>query len=226
MFVPDTDSGQYWWLANIAASPEDEFITVVTKLLGEKPPGVAIDVGANFGCWSLPLARHAVEVHAFEPQKCCHDLIVRTLQVNPEVANVVAYHMAVGSRIGHIAVPDLDIETDGNFGGVTLVEGAAETLNNPMIPTTAKSRRVRLVTLDSLFVSPTAPVSFIKIDVEGMELDVLHGAYRTIARDRPILMMEMDHALTDLAALEGFLVAAGYGFDQYGPNYLCMPLFP
>ncbi|MFP3423286.1 FkbM family methyltransferase, partial [Bacillus sp. SIMBA_161] len=45
-----------------------------------------------------------------------------------------------------------------------------------------------VTSLDSI---DTKNVRFIKIDVEGTELDVLDGARRTIARDRPLLLMEL-----------------------------------
>ena len=209
MFVPDTDSGQYWWLANIAASPEDEFIEKVCELLDERPKGIAIDVGANFGCWTLPLSKHATHVHAYEPQECCRDLIVRSVYANG-FTNITVWNAAVGSKNGTVLVPRLDIEAADNFGGVSLLGACDEGNPVPIIP------------LDSMSYPRT--VTFIKIDVEGGELDVLRGARDLIATDRPILMLEMDHPLTDLVALQQWLTDANYAFDQYGPNYLCMPL--
>jgi len=93
-----------------------------------------------------------------------------------------------------------------------------------MVPPNRGSRLVDIVRIDDFLCTADEPVSFIKIDVEGMEVDVLRGARETIMRHRPIMMMEMDHKLTDLGELQKFLVESGYGFDQYGPNYLCMPL--
>ena len=212
MFVPDTDSGQYWWLANIAASPEDEFIEKVCCLLDERPTGIAIDVGANFGCWTLALRQHAKFVIAFEPQRCCHDLIQQSLVAN-KTKNVILYNMAVGEKSGQVLVPNLDIEMASNFGGVSLLE---------------TSQDVETYTVDQIALDDSGamlrPASFIKIDVEGGELAVLRGARNLIAADRPILMLEMDHPLTDLVALQQWLLDANYAFDQYGPNYLCMPL--
>ena len=209
MFVPDTDSGQYWWLANIAASPEDEFIEKVCELLDERPKGIAIDVGANFGCWTLPLSKHATHVLAFEPQKCCRDLIVRSANANA-FKNITVWTMAVGDKEGAVLVPYLDIETSSNFGGVSLLSPCDAGYLVPLVSIDSRSFPER--------------VTFIKIDVEGGELAVLRGARNLIATDRPMLMLEMDHPLTDLVALQQWLTDANYAFDQYGPNYLCMPL--
>lgn len=221
MFVPDTDSGQYWWLANTHASPEDEFIEKVCDLLDERPRGNAIDVGANFGCWTLPLARHAEQVFAFEPQRCCYDLIGQSVAAN-SVLNVRLFCMAAGDTPGRVAVPDLDIDVASNFGGVTLVTGRTLGVDHEFEQPDAPMREVPVVVLDE--VANCGHVSFIKIDVEGGELAVLRGARRIVAEHRPILMLEMDHPLTDLTSLESHIVGAGYAFDQYGPNYLCMPL--
>jgi FkbM family methyltransferase len=214
MFIPTTDQGQYWWLHNTGVSPEDEFIEVVCDLLDEHRAGVAIDVGANFGCWTLPLSKHSVRVVAFEPQKCCADLITRSIEAG-SIGNVRVENKAVGANAGIVMVPQLDIETAGNFGGISLVSENDQQPGSPKKP-------VPMLDLDSY--DSGGQVSFIKIDVEGGEVAVLRGAARVIARDRPIMMMEMDHKATDLGELEGFLIKAGYVFEQYGPNYLCMPI--
>ncbi len=212
--MPSTDNGQYWWLVNIGASPEDEFIETVCKLLDEHERGIAFDVGANFGCWTLPLVKHAEFVWAFEPQKCCADLITRSLTASG-IHNARVVNAAVGASLGIVAVPQLDIDADANFGGISLIGENDQQTNAPKSP-------VQMAALDDY--DYAGRVSFIKIDVEGGELDVLKGARRIIARDRPIMMMEMDHKDTDLAALEEFLIDADYAFDRCGPNYLCVPI--
>jgi len=214
MFVPNTDQGQYWWLANTGASPEDEFIEVVTGVMDQRPKGVAYDVGANFGCWTLPLSKHATRVVAFEPQKCCSNLIIKSLNVNG-FRNVLVENKAVGSKWGVVEVPQLDIDTASNFGGISLV------CSNDQQPDAPKAS-VKVVRLDD-YMTHDEKVSFIKIDVEGGEVDVLNGAKNTIKRDRPLLMMEMDHAGTDLNQLHSFLEENYYSYDRYGPNYFCVP---
>ena len=54
----------------------------------------------------------------------------------------------------------------------------------------------------------TEPVDFIKIDVEGMEMQVLKGAAALIRRDRPTLMVEIGN--DRLAVFEAWCKDSGY----------------
>jgi len=216
MFVPDTDNGQYWWLKTTGASPEDEMIEMICDLLDERPRGIALDCGANFGCWSLPLARHTAGVLAFEPQRCVHDLLVRTIEANPEL-NVEAFQLALGPDHGKIKVPDINLDDTTNFGGVSLGIPHSEHPDAPMYD-------VSVVPLDT-FISRGERVSFIKADVEGAELGLLRGAERTIRRWKPILIVEADHPLTDTQALGAFIESLGYNVEiAQDNNFIGMPL--
>lgn len=214
MFVPDTDAGQYWWLANTGASPEDWFIEAVCEVLDDRPRGTAVDVGANFGCWTLALAEHAHRVIAFEPQRCCWDLLKRSVLANG-ITNVMSLHCAAGARQGRIVIPDLDIEHASNFGGVSLAIPHHEQPDAPM-------GEIDMVRLDDMLRGE--PVSFIKIDVEGFEANVIEGARDTIRRCHPVLFVEMDHPHTDAAALRATIEDMGYATEKYGGNFLGLPL--
>ena len=209
MFVPDTDQGQYWWLANTGASPEDQYIQEICKLLDERPKGIAVDVGANFGCWTLPLAKHAHRVVAIEPQKPVYSLLVRSI-FRGKHSNIDALNCAAGHEDGKILVPVVDLEKGTNFGGITLLEGVNE------------GEVTRLRRLDDVLGG--YPVSFIKIDVEGFEDHVLEGARKTIERCQPILFVEMDHSLSNRKQLKERIESMGYLIDIWGGNYLGMPL--
>lgn len=214
MFVPDTDAGQYWWLTNTGASPEDEFIEAVCAILDDHPRGTAVDVGANFGCWTLALANHAHSVVAIEPQRCCFDLLSKSVSFN-RATNIKLIHAAVGHYSGDIMIPELDIEQASNFGGVSLAIPHHEQPN-------AKMNKVRMLRLDDVLRG--SPVSFIKIDVEGFEANVIDGASATIARCHPVLFVEMDHNLTDADSLKSTIEEFGYVTEKRGGNFLCMPL--
>jgi FkbM family methyltransferase len=70
--------------------------------------------------------------------------------------------------------------------------------------------RVPVVTIDSLQLDP---VGFAKIDVEGFEYDVLLGAQRTLERDRPTLLVELDRNRHERATFDRIMVMlAGMGY--------------
>lgn len=210
MFVPDTDLGQYWWLANTRYSPEDIFIDPICEILKERPKGCAIDVGANFGCWTLPLARVAHSVIAIEPQAGVRTLLSRTLEAN-KIRNVRLMGCAASDRNGIVCIESLDLEQDYNFGGVQITDE-----RNPNLDA------ISCQPLDAIAMGER--VSFIKIDVEGHETKVLAGASQIIKFCRPILFVEKDHADTDEAFLRKQLESMDYGLQTMGGNFLGMPL--
>jgi FkbM family methyltransferase len=214
MFVPSTDSGQYWWLANTGASPEDEFITAICEMLKQRPTGTAVDVGANFGCWTLPMAACAHSVLAIEPQKCCADLLLQSLEANA-IKNVRVLNIAAGARPGRVKIPALDLDESSNFGGVSVAIPHHEQPDAPMTEVSV-TRIDHLVTHEA--------VAFIKVDVEGFESNVLTGARETIMRCRPILFVENDHELTDKDALRNQIERMNYATDVRAGNYLGLPL--
>jgi FkbM family methyltransferase len=144
-----------------------------------QPGDVALDIGANFGSHTLPMARlvgPGGKVFAFEPQRILFQILCGNVALN-ELPNVHALPVALGRAAGSAKVPALDYRGANNFGGISLGGGQGED--------------VPVVTLDQLAVTAA---KLIKIDVEGMELDVLAGAKATLARRRPILYVENDRA--------------------------------
>lgn len=144
-----------------------------------RPGDVAVDVGANIGALTVGMAR-LVEpggaVVAFEPQRAVYDILCNNLRLNG-LANVTAFRRAVGSGPGMIHVPPLDYAQTDNFGGVALGGSQGE--------------QVQVVTLDSLAL---ARLRLLKVDVEGMECEVIAGARATIERLQPALYVENDRA--------------------------------
>lgn len=216
MFIPSTDIAQYWWLKTIGASAEDEYIEMVCSILKERQKGIAIDVGANFGCWTLPIGMCATRVMCFEPQRPIFNLLRKTVAANPSIA-AECHNLAVGDAPGVISVPILDLDAAANFGGVTLGIEHHEQPN-------AKMEDVRVVALDDLVFLSEETVSFIKADVEGFEPAVLRGAHNVISRYRPLLFVEAVHRFTDTDALKQQIENMGYATSAHGPNLLGIPL--
>jgi FkbM family methyltransferase len=144
-----------------------------------RPGDVALDIGANLGAHTLPLAQlvgPSGTVFAFEPQRILFQILCGNVALN-EIPNVHALPVALGRAAGRTKVPALDYRGGNNFGGVSVGSQHGED--------------VLVITLDQLELSK---VNLIKIDVEGMEIDVLAGAKATLARCRPILYVENDRA--------------------------------
>ena len=143
-----------------------------------RPGGLVVEVGANLGAHTVELARLAGldgEVHAFEPQRIVFQALCANLALN-NCANVFARQVAVGENAGTISVPLLDPSVRSNFGALSL-QGATF------------GESVPLVTLDSL---DLPACQLLKVDVEGMEVEVLKGSEQLIETHRPIMYLEND----------------------------------
>ncbi len=142
-----------------------------------RPGDVALDVGANIGAHTIAMAQFVGPqgiVYAFEPQRIVFQILCGNVALN-ELGNVKAMPNAVGASPAAIKVPVVNYGALNNFGGLAIGGDAGED--------------AAVITLDSLNL-PAARL--IKIDVEGMEIDVLRGAKATIERCRPLLYLEND----------------------------------
>jgi FkbM family methyltransferase len=174
-FVPARKMLPYtFWLHKLsgAAEPEllhlDEFIAAT---------GIAIDVGANVGFYTYALSRRFKRVYAFEINEAITGPIA---QYNP--GNIELIHCGLSSSAGtaRFYVPV--------SGGVAQTGWASLYRDN--LPGAEKliERDVRVAPLDDFKISA---VDFIKIDVEGHEIEVLKGAAATIEASRPIVLVEL-----------------------------------
>jgi FkbM family methyltransferase len=143
------------------------------------PGSVIMEVGANLGAHTVGLARIAGNggrVIAFEPQRLIFQTLCANIALN-NLENVECHWAAVGEQAGAVAVPEMSPHEKTNFGGVSLI-GAT---NGDLV----LSR-----TLDSFVDLPR--LNFVKIDVEGMEKEVILGALNLLQRFKPIIYVEND----------------------------------
>lgn len=195
--------------------------------------GDIVDVGANIGIFSVPIATACPDrkLHSFEPQRGVHMHLCANLLLN-RLHNVHAHHLAVGvARPGDtIQVPRFDVYQERYTGSVTLdptvvarrgaIQGIAEPTNWAQSFDT-----VGLVQLDDYL--PPAPIAYIKVDVEGMELSVFRSAARILERDRPALYFEawsLPQFAENNAQLMQFVVGQGYRIWQLGNDCLAVHL--
>jgi len=164
--------------------------------------GTLLDVGANIGAHTLYFAEAvgpSGHVVAFEPQRALHQLLCGNLALNGH-SRVHAHLAALGRAPGRVKVPPIDYSKGANFGALELGNWTV-------------GEEIPVITLDSLGL---AYCHLIKIDVEGMELDVLEGAVDTVARHQPVLYVESDRP-QKAAALIRWLLDGGYRLYAHLP---------
>lgn len=139
---------------------------------------VFIDVGANIGVVSAVLQRTVpdLSILAFEPQPALHALAVANTMGLPGCS---VFPYAVGAEDGMISIPELNMAARGNYGGVSIDLATPRRLPAP------------IVRLDRFVSARAAAPRLVKIDVEGMEGDVLRGA-EGLFHSRLVLSIEAD----------------------------------
>jgi FkbM family methyltransferase len=176
-------------------------LDVLRRFLGAGD--TAVDAGANIGAHTVAMAQMvgpAGAVHAAEPLKRNFLILCANLCLNG-LDNVAVHQAAFAAAPGSMGVAQVDWSRPGNFGGVSL-----KGLSDAKIARAAREEKVACVTVDSLGL---AQCRLVKIDVEGMELDVLQGAAATVRRHRPVLYLENDRRQNSPALL-AHLFGLGY----------------
>ena len=175
-------------------------VTLFAQLI--QPGWTVLEVGANMGAHTVPLAKlvgPTGRVLAFEPQRVMFHLLCANAALN-NLAQIHAQLVAAGRAPGTVQIPFLDPAVLQNFGSLSHTQWG-------------RGDAIPRITLDSL---DLPACHFMKIDVEGMELDVIAGAERTLSRYRPSLYVENDREQHS-AALIARLLALGYRLYWHTP---------
>jgi FkbM family methyltransferase len=182
---------------------------------------VAIDCGANIGVHSLDWGRQMTgwgSVIAIEAQERIYYALAGNIAINNSF-NVQAIHAAVADQDGIMRIPEPNYHLQASFGSLELKPLAhPENIGQVIDYSEAGTKPVRAIKLDSLGLQR---LDFLKIDVEGMEIDVLNGAVQLLRACRPVLMIE--HHKTDAVRMTALLRELGYEiFNPGGMNLLAV----
>jgi len=146
------------------------------KALVKRPRPRIVEVGANIGNHVVWYARHldAERIYPVEPNPEALKLLDANIEANGICARIDRRGMGLGAGAGEGRFVTRTDNAD-NLGATRLVA--------------AEDGGIETRSLDVLIGDET--VDFIKIDAEGMELDVLAGAAGLIARDKPVIWVEV-----------------------------------
>jgi len=166
----------------------DNFI-LENFILNKHKQIVLIDVGANIGAISISAALQGVKVIAFEPNPIICEKFLANINANPFINNVILNQIALGSQSqANSGMIDLYVQPE-NSGSSSIFKDWNQGRKVPKIFQT------RITTIDD-YVEHNSLVHqhcqewILKIDVEGMELDVLSGARKFLTDFYPIIIME------------------------------------
>jgi FkbM family methyltransferase len=149
--------------------------------------GLAVDCGAHIGNHTVWLAGVCgLHVLAIEPVPANFSIITRNVLLNDLGGRITMVNRALSNVPGEMRIVAYD---KANTGATHLEKRAAGS--------------IKAVTLDSLDI---AGATLLKIDVEGMELEVLAGGEGLINRSHPVVYLETDA----LDAVEAWMSDHGY----------------
>jgi FkbM family methyltransferase len=171
-----------------------------------KPGDVVIDVGANIGSHTLAFSRLVGDqgtVIAFEPERNNFYTLCGNVAVN-NLKHVFPFQQALSNQAGIINVPELDYQRTTNFGGVELDKDYSKAAHYPVVCTM----------LDDVGVEKC---NLIKVDVEGMEKQVLEGGLKKIEKHKPFLYIEDDRQ-DKTEELRKLIKSLGYKMYLHAPN--------
>ncbi len=159
---------------------------------------VTVDIGANLGLYTRELSRCSKRVHAFEPSRAMAALLRRT-----SAPNVLIHEVALSDRHG---VSALNMPVNGGDPVYSLAS---------LEPPSSDDHRAstqELVEVARLDRTVRDDVAFVKVDVEGHELEVLKGATGVIERSKPIFLVEAEerHRPAATASIFAFFEAKDY----------------
>lgn len=181
---------------------ENQQIESCARLISEHSIEVFLDVGANIGLYSVMINHLAspAETHAFEPVTRNYQQLCANIFVNELGSRIHAHHLAASNESG-----DSMIHIDPTSTGVSrlsLDDGSRSS------DTFTEQERIHLQRLDDLF-SWEGRRIFIKVDVEGHEINALQGMRQLLAANQAILQVEA-FAGEPAEALQSFMTSIGY----------------
>lgn len=143
-----------------------------------------VDVGANIGYYTTLLAKLVGEegrVFAFEPETNNYNLLLKNINTN-DFNNVYTHNSAVGRKSGKLKLYKSREELCGRYSnGMHRVY--------PSMFCVDEAIEVDVVTLDE-GIWADHKISFVKIDAEGAELDILYGMKKILEQDHVSMILE------------------------------------
>ena len=200
---------------------ETEVFALSQKLVRDYKNGIVLDIGANLGSFTVPLAKANPQLtfHSFEPQRIIYYQLCANVFING-LDNVYAHHFGLSNKQDRIKLILPDYATETNIGAFSIDEEVRETEYE--CPTKGRDETITVFPLDD---GKHKNVRLIKVDVEGHELEVIKGGIETIkANNYPPIIFEAWNWKPwfepKRKALFDYLEGHGYEITEGGNNNL------
>ncbi len=164
---------------------------------------ILLDIGANIGNHTVYWATNNQfrAIHSFEPVKAIFNILKKNIEINQLDASVTCYNIGLGFSQSKARISNVK---RNNIGATSLVESS--------------EGDIEINSIDNI-VKDIGKVDFIKIDVEGFEIDVLNGAAETLKNWKPKIFIETfaenKKAVFSILSEYKYKMIKEYPFDNY-----------
>lgn len=164
----------------LTGTTERGTLDVMKQYLKHNPEAVVFDVGANIGLMSLYASSvlPTGTIYSFEPVPETFQKLVYNIELNNKKNNIHAFSLALGAKEEEKSI----YVNTSHLGMSTFISDGK---------TKTATQTVKVSTIDDFIKSRGLKIGFIKIDVEGWEVEVLKGASDLLKKqDAPAIMLE------------------------------------
>lgn len=161
-----------------------------------------IDVGGYIGDSALVFQRYTDKsIHCFEASPTNYQNLLKTIKLN-NATRIIPVNNALGARQETLSI--------NLYGGASSLIFSKDSLG---------SEQVEVITLDSYVQQHGVEVGFIKVDIEGFEMEFLKGAKHTICTQKPAMLISIYHQASDFFDIKPLIESwnLGYEFHLHKP---------
>jgi len=176
---------------------------------------IIFDIGSNIGAFTIWLAKYFPKgkIYSFEPQRLIFQMLCGNLAIN-NIFNVHAYNLAFGSNNCRIQFQEPNYNIPNDFGTFSLVNNTINEKSENLI--------IDLYTVDNFISGMNInKIDLLKIDAEGMDLEILNSGIETIKKYKPAIFVEyFDNNKSFEDEINLFLSNLNYSSTIIGNNIL------
>jgi FkbM family methyltransferase len=172
----------------------------------------SLDIGVYQGIYSYEISKYAKTVHAFEFNPIIFPFLDRNIY--KIINNIKLYNFGLSNKNGKttLRIPIRNkLVNEENYE--EFFEMGRATICDKNEFNEFRTFSVNVKKLDNFQFEN--PISFIKIDVEGHELEVVEGAIATISRNKPILLVEIEERYSKKKVIDTIKFINSLGYKSY-----------
>ena len=184
-----------------------------------KPGTDSIDVGVYRGVYSYEMSKYSKKVHSFEPNPLIFKYINKNLKKISNNIDLYNFALSNENKVSNLRIPirNKKIDKENYEEHYLMGRATVHELNNFQ---DYEKFEITLKKIDDF--NFDNEISFMKIDVEGHEMEVIEGGKLFIKKNKPVLLVEIEerHSKKNIHHSIDYINGLGYNSYFYDENNL------